>query len=462
MRIIKLLLLAAMTAMIPMAKADVPVFKKGDRVTFIGDSITHGGSYHSNLYLFYATRFPDESFVVYNCGISGDTAPGTNKRFEADVAAHEPNVATIMLGMNDAWGWCFSEGEPTEKMLKGRENAYETYTREMDQLAASLDEMGTKIIFIKPSIYDQTAQLEQENLIGKNDLLGRFSEYIDVLAEKYDGTIVDFYTLMNEVNQELQKEDPTATVVGRDRVHPGAQGHFVMSYAFLEAQDMPQLVSSVELDAASGKIVKLENCTIDPNAEISSNRIAFTCLENALPFPVTGGRIEALDWVPFQETFNQKILKIDNLKPGPYELTIDDISIGTYSSDELGKGINLSDNTATPQYQQALEVKAVNDQRLAAISKLRAIALTRYNMINKMDPPISEDDYEALKAALETQVEKSKGKPWYGYIKNQTKAYLESAPHEEELKTEEEEQMAEMWTINQPKPHRWIITPANK
>ena len=61
-------------------EAGVPKFEKGDRVVFIGDSITHGGSYHPNIYLFYATRFPDAQFAAYNCGIAGDTAPGTNLR----------------------------------------------------------------------------------------------------------------------------------------------------------------------------------------------------------------------------------------------------------------------------------------------------------------------------------------------------------------------------------------------
>lgn len=461
MRILNSLLIAVAAA-IPLAKADVPAFEKGDRVTFIGDSITHGGGYHPDVYLYYATRFPDQPFVVYNCGISGDTAVGTNKRLETDVAVHNPNVATIMLGMNDAWAWCFKESEPLEKRLEGKEISYQTYTKKMDQLAASLDAMGVRIIFIKPSIYDQTAELERENLVGKNDQLGRFSEYLDVLAEKYDGTVVDFYTIMNEVNEQLQEDDPTATVVGKDRVHPGPKGHLVMSYAFLKAQDMPQFVSAIELDAASGKIVMEENCTIEPNAEISPDRIAFTCLENALPFPLKNAQKEALEWVPFQEELNQQILKVDNLKSGSYELKIDDIPVGTYSADELAEGINLSDNPATPQYKQAVAVRAVNDKRRAATGKLRSIALVRYAMVSKLDPPVPETDYEALAAALNARVEESKGKPWYNYHKKQAKTYLEFAPEEDNLKAEEEKQMAKMWTINQPKPHRWTITPANE
>ena len=458
MRILKLLLVVTVLVTMSMSQAIVPAFEKGDRVTFIGDSITHGGSYQPNIYLFYATRFPNRSFKCYNCGISGDTAPETNQRFETDIAVHQPNVATIMLGMNDAWAWCFGEGEPTERMLKGRQQAYETYIKEMDLLAASLAKMNCRIIFIKPSIYDQTAKIKEKNLMGKNDLLGRFGEYVEMLAEKYDGTVVDFYSLMGQVNKKLQKKDPAATLIGHDRVHPGDQGHMVMSYAFLKAQDMPQCVSAIELDAAVGEIMKHENCTIEAKAEVASDRIAFTCTENALPFPVTGGQIEALQWVPFQEELNQQILKVNNLNSGSYELKIDNVSIGAYVSDELGAGINLSANNSTPQYQQALEVKAVNYQRLVVVSKLRSIAHVRYTMLSKINPPVSEDDLDALKAALDAHVEKSKGQPWYYYLKSQVKAFLESVPQEDALKAQAEELMNKMWIVNQPKPHHWTIT----
>jgi hypothetical protein len=35
-------------------------FTDGDKVCFIGNSITHGGKYHSLIYLYYLTRFPEK------------------------------------------------------------------------------------------------------------------------------------------------------------------------------------------------------------------------------------------------------------------------------------------------------------------------------------------------------------------------------------------------------------------
>ena len=49
-------------------------FQKGDRVTFVGNSITDGGHYHSYIWLYYMTHFPGMRLWMANCGVGGDTA----------------------------------------------------------------------------------------------------------------------------------------------------------------------------------------------------------------------------------------------------------------------------------------------------------------------------------------------------------------------------------------------------
>ena len=51
------------------------------RAVFLGNSITDGGHYHSYIWLYYMTRFPDMPIRVFNGGIGGDTAYDMNKRF---------------------------------------------------------------------------------------------------------------------------------------------------------------------------------------------------------------------------------------------------------------------------------------------------------------------------------------------------------------------------------------------
>ena len=47
-------------------------FQRGDRVVFLGNSITEGGHYHSYIWLYYMTHFPNLPLRMYNGGIGGD------------------------------------------------------------------------------------------------------------------------------------------------------------------------------------------------------------------------------------------------------------------------------------------------------------------------------------------------------------------------------------------------------
>ena len=60
----------------------VPMFQDGERVCFVGDSITHGGGYHSFVYLYYLTRYPAREIRIWNKGISGDQTYHVLQRFD--------------------------------------------------------------------------------------------------------------------------------------------------------------------------------------------------------------------------------------------------------------------------------------------------------------------------------------------------------------------------------------------
>ena len=46
------------------AQITIPRFEEGERVVFVGNSITHGGHYHSFIWLYYMTRFPDKPITA--------------------------------------------------------------------------------------------------------------------------------------------------------------------------------------------------------------------------------------------------------------------------------------------------------------------------------------------------------------------------------------------------------------
>jgi lysophospholipase L1-like esterase len=307
------------------------MFKDGDTVCFIGDSITHGGRYHSYVYLYYATRFPEREIRFVNCGISGDSASGGLRRLDWDVLVHKPTVAPIMMGMNDVNRGLYGKDNPDEANLKNRQAALDRHADSMRKLTAALIAAGAKPVFILPSIYDETSTMDKPNLFGVNGALGICAEGATKLATENNAGVVDFWGTMNRVNAEVQKADPKATIVGGDRVHPGPLGHFVMAYAFLKAQQVPATVATMWLDASKGEATSRINCTTSQVAKTETG-IRFVCLEKALPYPLQGGTEGALKLVPFTEEMNQETLRVTGLEDGQYALLIDGQDVGAYAA----------------------------------------------------------------------------------------------------------------------------------
>ena len=100
-----LLSLMIIAASITAAAQTIPQFRPGDKVALIGDSITHGGHYHSYIWLYYMTRFPNMPLTLLNCGIGGDTAQSIEYRLQQDVLAKDPTYITLTFGMNDTGYW---------------------------------------------------------------------------------------------------------------------------------------------------------------------------------------------------------------------------------------------------------------------------------------------------------------------------------------------------------------------
>jgi endoglucanase len=445
--------LACVTALA--ADAAPQPFQKGDTVCFIGDSITHGGKYQAFVYLFYATRFPDREIKMYNCGVSGDSAGGACRRLEWDILVHRPTAATVLLGMNDVGRTLYNRDKTDAKSKKAQQKAIDGYARNMTKLAESLRRANIRATFLTPTIYEQNADTGTENLFGCNGGLENCGREATRIARQFQFPTVDVHAAMEAINNAQQKKDPKFTLVGRDRVHPGDAGHFVIATILLKAQQMPQYVSKTSIGADSGTLREAWNCKIS-NLQASRDAVSFDSLEAALPFPVAPAAAKALDWVPFVEELNQQRLAIDGLNPGVYELRIDGQPVGQWNAETLKAGVNLATNPKTPQYQQAEQVAALNAKRLALESgRLRTFAAVRHGFFShsQVDP----NDDAAVRELFAQRLEKLKGSPYYGYNKGMIENYLKYKPVEKSTVAEVEQAMTAMYQAAKPKSHRFVI-----
>ncbi len=430
-------------------------FQKGDTVCFIGDSITHGGKYQAFVYLFYATRFPDREIKMYNCGVSGDSAGGACRRLEWDILAHKPTAATVLLGMNDVGRSLYGKDKTDERSRKSQQKAINAYAANMAKLAEGLKRAHVKAVYLTPTIYEQYADTGSENLFGCNEGLERCGQEAARVAEKSDSPVIDVHAAMNAINNRMQKDNPKFTLVGRDRVHPGDVGHFVVAYLILKAQHVPKFVSRIVVAAQPGRVVEQDNCQVS-NLQASPTAVSFDCLERALPYPVPKAAADALRLVPFEQELNQEILKIDGLTPGDYELRIDGQSAGRYDAQSLKAGVNLAGNPQTPQYQQAQQVSELNAKRHALeTGRLRTFALVQHAFLSRST--VDPNDAAAVQELLQQRLEKMKGTPYYAYNQGIVDKYLKYKPTEKATVAEVDQAMASMDRAGRPKSHRFVI-----
>ena len=427
------------------------VFKDGETVCFFGDSITHGGRFHSFIYDYYLTRFPDRTIHFVNAGVSGDSAGGALGRMDEDVTAKKPTSVVFMFGMNDV-GRGNYVAIPDANQKAAQQRSLEGYQKNMEKLVARVRcEAGEpRLLFITPSPFDQSVVNDKNNnQPGCNDGLGRCAALVRELASKSNGTVVDFHTPMTSFNLERQKRDPAYTIVGPDRVHPGAPGHLMMAWLFLKAQGAPSLVSKVVVDAESGRVVESENASVTGVGK-KGGIFTFTSLERALPFPIDAAALPILDQLPIEQELNQEVVAVKGLASGTYELRIDEQSAGRYTAEALAKGVNLAANVATPQRKQAQAVAKLNEARRSTETSLRDYAAVRWYLKHRQ---VNPDDLAAVKTFAETKMAKT------GYYEGKVPHYLQNWAKRGEVAARVASLEQEIFSARKPVAHVYAVCP---
>ncbi|MCR8559561.1 SGNH/GDSL hydrolase family protein [Mucilaginibacter sp. BJC16-A38] len=439
----------------------VAPFKAGDRVAFVGNSITDGGHYHSYIWLYYMTHFPNMRITCFNVGIGGDAIGQINTRFDDDALSKNPTVLTLTWGMNDTGYFEWYRADAQDFMDKRIGDSYKTYALVEDKLKQRPE---IRKIIILGSPYDETTKFTTKNIYPKKTAL--FSKVIDFqqdAAKKNNWGIVDFYHPMTAINLREQAKDTTFSLAPNDRVHPDNDGHLVMAYLFLKTQGLDnKAVADIAINAESKKVTKSVNCRIS-NVMASADSLSFNYLANSLPYPIDtiprswGNKkkqADALKLVPFTKEFNQEILTVKGLKAGNYNLMIDGERIATYAAQNFSDGVNMAELTRTPQYQQAIQIRELNEERWEIERRLRMYMWMEYDFLKGKNMLYKDNN-----AAMDT-ISKYAVKDVFvnGNKDNYTRARYKSV--RETWQKEMNVIIDEIYAINKPQTHRITIAAA--
>ena len=430
---------------------DIQPFQKGDRISFLGNSITDGGRYHSYIWLYYMTRFPDRRIEVFNAGIGGDVVKMMNDRFKEDVLPQHPNVIVLTFGMNDSDYFIYLQpGADTasKARIKTAKKNYALLEKRLKELA------DVRKILMTSTPYDENVKFKNPGFTGKNAAILKINTFMEASAGKNNWEFIDLNNPMSTINQREQKADSSFTLQGKDRIHPEEDGHLVMAYLFLKAQGLAgREIAEVKINTLSKEVQSEKYCSIS-NLSVSPEIVRFHYKASSLPFPIdtishgiwgaTRTQAEALKVIPFINEFNREMLYCSELKGHKYQLNIDGEKIGEWSGEAFARGINLALLTNTPQYQQAMAIMYLNEERWEIERRLRVYAWYQFDIL-KDRGLLFKDDL----ASIDTLQSLASSNP---FVKGSMQGYLKARHPEVRAAWKSEMKLLtdKIYSINKP------------
>jgi len=212
------LLMAGFVAAPSTCHAEDAVLKSGDRVVFLGDSITQGGAgpkgYISVFKEMLAERKPDLKVEVIGAGISGNKVPDLERRLEKDVLSKNPSVVVIYIGINDVW---HSE--------RGQGTSKEDFEAGLRRIIEQINKQDGRVVLC-------TASVIGEKTDGSNKLDKMLDEYCEVSRKVAAETKSQLLDLRKEFLAQIKAnnaDNKEAGILTTDRVHLNDAGNLFVA-----------------------------------------------------------------------------------------------------------------------------------------------------------------------------------------------------------------------------------------
>ncbi len=201
------------------------IFEQGQKILFIGDSITdcgrrdenapYGDGYMSLVRAFVDARYPELQLSWENRGIGGDTVRHLDSRWQQDVIAEQPDWLCVKIGINDVWRTFDSAGTGAVPI-----DEYESTLRAL--LKRAVDATRCKLIVAEPYIIDADIANPMRTTMDSYGLVAR------KLAAEFGAVNIRTQEAFDKALTTTTPDDWAA-----DKIHPNLPGHAVIALAFL-------------------------------------------------------------------------------------------------------------------------------------------------------------------------------------------------------------------------------------
>jgi lysophospholipase L1-like esterase len=209
-------------------EAKSPSLKKGERIVFLGDSITQAGAgpkgYVTLIKKALDDKHKDLEITVIGAGISGNKVPDLQRRLQRDVIDKKPSLVVIYIGINDVW---HGEKDPTKGTSK------ENFEAGLKEIIDKITTAGARVILCTPSVIGEKTD-------GSNNLDARLDEYADISRRVAKEKKMPLCDLRKEFLKRLKKDNPDNKpqgVLTGDGVHLNDAGNRFVADVMLETLD---------------------------------------------------------------------------------------------------------------------------------------------------------------------------------------------------------------------------------
>ena len=207
------------------AEGDPIALKKGDKIVFLGDSITQGGGgpkgYVTLIKNTLAEKHKDLGIEVVNAGISGNKVPDLQRRLEKDVLAKKPTLVVIYIGINDVW---HRLNDPTKGTSK------EKFEEGLKEIIGKITSAGARVVLCTPTVIG-------EKTGGTNKADSKLDEYSDIsrkIAKELKLPLCDLRKAFVENLKDGNKDNKDKGVLTSDTVHLNEAGNKLVAETMLK------------------------------------------------------------------------------------------------------------------------------------------------------------------------------------------------------------------------------------
>lgn len=206
------------------------LLNKSDRILFIGDSVTDAGrnrlkskdlgkGYPKMVAEMLQSLYPELQLTFLNRGISGNKVDDLEKRWQKDCIDLEPDIVSILIGINDTWHRIGQRNFGTDATFRQFENIYRTILRQVSE------QTNAKIVIMEPFLLHYP-----EN---RKDWRIDFNPRREIIA-KLANEFAVHYIRLDEILNEQAKRTGEQFLTGDDGIHPTLAGHRTIAKAWIE------------------------------------------------------------------------------------------------------------------------------------------------------------------------------------------------------------------------------------